>query len=238
MKLMSKAKYFLSVILCSLILTTLTEPALGAMIGKTIQVYTGVNIYVDDTKLNPKDANGNPVEAFIYNGTTYLPVRAVGEAVGKTVQWEGKTSSVYIGKHTSDKPAVWLDELDYFDSSSWKLEAREGMKDNLGNVHEHAVTACGNISGSPGEVYYTTYKLNGQYSAISGTFFRTYKYRSSDNTDNLKIYGDGELLYSASVTSGVDPIDFYVDLTGVLELKICYGKWWYYSGIGNCGLWT
>lgn len=44
-------------------------------------------------------------------------MRAVGEAVGKAVQWEAKTSSVYIGQHKSDKPAVWLDELDYFDSS-------------------------------------------------------------------------------------------------------------------------
>lgn len=76
-----------------------------------------MDIYVDDARLDARDANGNPVEVFIYNGTTYLPVRAVGEAVGKAVQWESKTSSVYIGQHKSDKPAVWLDELDYFDSS-------------------------------------------------------------------------------------------------------------------------
>ena len=236
MKLMSKAKYFLSVILCSLILTTLTEPALGAMIGKTIQVYTGVNIYVDDTKLNPKDANGNPVEAFIYNGTTYLPVRAVGEAVGKTVQWEGKTSSVYIGKHTSDKPAVWLENLDYFDSDGYKhLTTKREMKDNLGNTYEHSLYSYDDS--------YTVYRLNGQYSAISGIFFKTYDYRSNDRTASLKIYGDNELLYSASVTAGVDPVEFYVDLTGVLELKICCdGSWEYYgaseAGIGDCGLWT
>lgn len=84
---------------------------------RTITVYSGVDIYVDDARLDARDANGNPVEVFIYNGTTYLPVRAVGEAVGKAVQWESKTSSVYIGQHKSDKPAVWLDELDYFDSS-------------------------------------------------------------------------------------------------------------------------
>jgi uncharacterized secreted protein with C-terminal beta-propeller domain len=52
-----------------------------------------VNIYVDDVKLEPKDANGNPVEACVYNGTTYLPVRAVGEAYGKVVQWDGSTQS-------------------------------------------------------------------------------------------------------------------------------------------------
>ena len=77
---------------------------------RTITVYSGVDIYIDDAKLDARDANGNPVETFVYNGTTYLPVRAVGEAVGKAVQWESKTSSVYIGQHKSDKPAVWLDE--------------------------------------------------------------------------------------------------------------------------------
>ena len=37
----------------------------------------------------------------------------------------------------------------------------------------------------------------------------------------LKLYGDGKLLYSSPVmTSGVHPIDFEIDLAGVLELKI------------------
>lgn len=55
------------------------------------------------------------------------------------------------------------------------------------------------------------------------------------------IYGDGELLYSAEMTGGVQPIDFYVDLTGVLELKIVF---WnpsssrYVSGLDDVGLWT
>lgn len=213
--------------------------AAGKLQKRTITVYSGVDIYIDDAKLDARDANGNPVEAFVYNGTTYLPVRAVGEAVGKAVQWESKTSSVYIGSHRSDKPAVWLDELDYFDSNERPLKARQDMKDNLGNTYEHAVTTRSYYDDN-----YTTYKLNGQYSAISGTFFKTYEYRNDDRAHNLKIYGDGELLYSASVTSGVDPIDFYVDLTGVLELKICSNLWatnpWEkpLAGIGNCGLWA
>ena len=36
-------------------------------------------------------------EPFIYNGTTYLPIRAVGEAVGKQVSWDGRTNTVYLG---------------------------------------------------------------------------------------------------------------------------------------------
>lgn len=202
MKRMQKAKYFLSGILCTLMLLALTEPALGALVGKTIQVYTGVNVYVDDVKIEPQDEHGNPVEVFSYNGTTYLPVRALSKAFGKPIQWEGKTLSVYVGKHSSDKPAVWLENLDYFDSDGYKhLEkTKREMKDNLGNTYEHSLYSYNDS--------YTVYKLNGQYSAISGIFFKTYNYRSDDRTASLKIYGDNELLYSASVTAGVDPVEW------------------------------
>lgn len=107
-------KGFVAGILSAALIAVMVTPGLAALAGKTIQVFTGVDIYIDDVKLIPKDANGNPVEVFVYNGTTYLPVRAVGEAVGKAVQWEGKTNSVYLGKHTGEKPAVWLKDLDYF----------------------------------------------------------------------------------------------------------------------------
>ena len=58
----------------------------------------GISIYVDGTKIKSTDANGNVVEPMIYKGTTYLPVRAVANAFDKEVAWDGKTSSVYIGK--------------------------------------------------------------------------------------------------------------------------------------------
>jgi hypothetical protein len=71
--------------------------------------------------LEPKDANGNPVEAFMYNGTTYLPVRAISSAFDKSIVWDGETSGVYIGKHNGDTPATQpadtatqLMDLDYF----------------------------------------------------------------------------------------------------------------------------
>lgn len=225
MKRRQKAAWFLSGVAAAVLAASLTSPALAALAAKTIQVYTGVDIYVDDLKLEPTDANGNPVEAFVHNGTTYLPVRAVSEAVGKTVQWEPKTNSVYLGEHTADKPAVWLQDLDYFTGKEFWV--KDTWKDNLGNTRQEVIIRS----------FDNTYLLNGQYSAISGTFFQGYNSRSSNGTSYLKIYGDGELLYNAEVTKGVTPIDFYVDLTGVLELEI------FLSGdnggaLDDVGLWT
>ena len=227
MKRRQKAAWFLSGVAAAVLAASLTSPALAALAAKTIQVYTGVDIYVDDLKLEPTDANGNPVEVFVYNGTTYLPVRAVSEAVGKTVQWEPKTNSVYLGDHKADKPAVWLQDLDYFMGKDLEVEATE--KDNLGNARQEVIVARNGFDN--------TYLLNGQYSAISGTSFMLYNYRSVNTESELLIYGDGELLYSAKMAKGIKPIDFYVDLTGVLELRVEYDSTWQFA-LDDVGLWT
>lgn len=232
MKMAGKVKWFGMGVLVSLLVLQLASPVFAALSGKTIEVFTGISIYVDDEKLNPVDANGNPVEVFAYNGTTYLPVRAVSDAVGKAVQWDGKTNSVYLGKHTGDKPAVWLTDLDYF--TGWAI-SQSKYRDNLGKEHQQAV----------GRGINNTYVLNGQYSAISGTLFQKYENRSENRTNTLELYGDGVLLYSAEITKGAQPIDFYVDITGVLELKVVFYDTGYpiqdyvlNAAIADLGLWT
>ena len=48
-----------------------------------------------------------------------------------------------------------------------------------------------------------------------------YEDKSKKGRTWVKIYGDGRLLYtSPEFTGGVEPVDFEVDLTGVLRLKI------------------
>ena len=44
---------------------------------KTIAVTSGVNVEFNNEAIDMTDANGKAVEAFIYNGTTYVPIRAV-----------------------------------------------------------------------------------------------------------------------------------------------------------------
>jgi len=44
-----------------------------------------------------KDANENKVFPIIYNGTTYLPVRAISDLMKEPIEWDGVTKTVYIG---------------------------------------------------------------------------------------------------------------------------------------------
>lgn len=66
--------------------------------------YSDINVYVDGERIEIRDANGNPVEPFTYNGTTYLPARAVGESLGKNVGWDEKNKNVHIGYKPYEEP--------------------------------------------------------------------------------------------------------------------------------------
>ena len=44
-----------------------------------------------------RDINGNIVHPLVYNGTTYLPVRAIAELVGEPVDWDAATRTVHLG---------------------------------------------------------------------------------------------------------------------------------------------
>lgn len=75
--------------------------------------YNNIKVTVDGKQLVTEK------EPFIYDGTTYLPVRAVGEAVGKTVGWDGKTNTVTLSS-TGNSGATTLpgniyDDDDYDD---------------------------------------------------------------------------------------------------------------------------
>ena len=44
----------------------------------------------------PKDVNGNIIEPFIVDGTTYLPIRAISEALNKEVLWDSESNAVRV----------------------------------------------------------------------------------------------------------------------------------------------
>ena len=236
MKRKQKMTWYIFGMLSAMLAVNLLSPALAAA-GKMVEIYTGVSIYIDDVKLDPKDANGNPVEVFIYNGTTYVPLRAVSEAFGKPAQWDGQTSSAYIGKHASDTPAAYLNELDYFNqSTTWVTD--QMTKDNLGIEHTHSIQ-------SPYAVYGDiTYKLNGMYSRLTGSFYLQYFWRDYPYSSTMIIYGDNRELWRGTVDPNTEPIDIDIDVTGVLELKLEQPKqsgtgWAGYAGaLGDVALWT
>lgn len=88
---------------CALAVTSF---AAGNMIS--ISVDPSVRILVNGSEFQPKDANGNDVMTFIYNGTTYAPLRALAEAYGLEVGYDAARNMATVSEpgKTYDTPAV------------------------------------------------------------------------------------------------------------------------------------
>ncbi|MBQ7953724.1 MAG: DUF4854 domain-containing protein [Clostridia bacterium] len=66
--------------------------------------FSDIKICINGEYITPTDANGNEVEPFTVNGTTYLPVRAVGNALDMDVDWDNDTKTVFLGEKTIEIP--------------------------------------------------------------------------------------------------------------------------------------
>ena len=70
----------------------------SARIGKiTREVeYRNIQVSLDGKTLDLRNAAGEKVEPFMFDGTNYLPVRALAEALGLTVRWDGARATVVL----------------------------------------------------------------------------------------------------------------------------------------------
>lgn len=62
----------------------------------TAQIRPDFSITVDGVKRTFTDAQGKTVYPMLYEGTNYLPVRAIGELMGKSVSWNGSTRIITL----------------------------------------------------------------------------------------------------------------------------------------------
>lgn len=92
-----KKKSFFAGMLTMLLIVTLVVPA-AATVGKVTKEleYRNISVTLDGVKLDLKNAKGEPVEPFMFEGTNYLPVRALAESLGLNVAWNGQTATVVL----------------------------------------------------------------------------------------------------------------------------------------------
>lgn len=93
----NKIKGFSLGVLLTLIIIALVVPAFAASYTQQATLtYKDIVITLDGQQITPTDANGNVVEPFVIDGTTYLPVRAVADALGVNVGWDSSTNTVIL----------------------------------------------------------------------------------------------------------------------------------------------
>lgn len=203
--------YFLGFLSAAVLVSGVTY---AASTTKTIEaLYNNIKIYVDGIKIDPKDAAGNAVEPFIYNGTTYLPVRAVGEAIGKTVTWDGTTQSVYLGEIPGTTQS-WMDvckPYEYINATEYLISDSNTFTMS-GINYTNGFTMTDFISKS--EVFFN---LNGRFDSVS------FKVGHVDGTDTgdrkLNIFIDGNLVKSETLTYNGGIKTITLPLNGAMHLR-------------------
>ena len=109
-------KGFVSGILVAALTAGLGVTALASS-RRTISVDDNIRVTLNGAVFTPKNEQGNEVPLFAYNGTTYAPVRAIGEAAGMKVDYDSATSTAilttqdqYIASSTNTNGYITVDK--------------------------------------------------------------------------------------------------------------------------------
>lgn len=144
-----------------------------------------ITIVLNGKTLQPKDANGNTVRPLLYNGTTYLPVRAIAEALNMPVYWEQSNKTIYAGNMdgTLPRPTVKLEDMK---SEHNPVETSAYVHDNQGGVYEKAVNGFKQYEFNIGKKYS---KLKGTLVVPEGLKGKGHSY--------FKIAADSNIVYTS-----------------------------------------
>ena len=134
MKKLNNAKWFTLGVVLTLVISTFVVPALAANMIRNAELhYRDVKITLDGEPLVPTDVNGNSVEPFLMEGSTYLPLRAVAEALGLDVEWDATTETAVLTTPSAQDP----------DPTDDPVQVHGLFRTRTGDKY-HFVNPCGN----------------------------------------------------------------------------------------------
>lgn len=185
----------------------------------------GVRIVIDGKEYTPTDANGNAVQPMIYNGTTYLPVRAVSNAFGKAVYWDGEESTVYLGKMDGKlkAPTVKLEDVTNMSYEKGGFEVKKNVFDNYGDFYSYAINNDDFWTNRTGTIFEGLLKK--EYSIFKATLFVP-KGANWEENPYITVVGDDKILYTSEEMSKTSqPIEVEVDVSNVNDFKIIFSHY-------------
>lgn len=133
----SKLCSFLSGVLITLTLIVLPVSALASDGSFKLIAYP-IQVLVDGEVFRPVDAEGNAVQVFTVNGTTYAPLRALAEAYGLEVRYDSAKKLATVTKPTEPQETT----SDF--ATSWEI--KEKPVTNYGSEKIFTATYSGSLS--------------------------------------------------------------------------------------------
>ena len=146
------AGVLIAMLICSTAVTVLA--ATGAI---TIEIVP-TQVMVNGRTFQPKDANGNDVMIFTYNGTIYAPLRALAESYGLEVGYDAKRNMATVNKPgMSSDPGGSNVQVSGYDSFEREWTVKEKPVSNYGNEKVFTVTYSGSLSMSEFKAWWRSF---------------------------------------------------------------------------------
>lgn len=143
--------------LTALLISSTAVTALAASGAIRIEV-SPISVLVDGEVFQPKDAKGNDVMVFTYNGTTYAPLRALAEAYGLEVGYDGERHIATVSKQPAQAQAPIADTSYAGFEKQWTV--KEKPVTNYGDEKIFTVTYSGDLSRSEFKAWWKSYDLS------------------------------------------------------------------------------
>ena len=195
-------------------------------------VYDNIKVYKDNVLCELKDVNGAVIEPFIYEGTTYMPVRGTANLADMEVTWDGATKSVYLWDYVPNPidvtylmdvcPPYQTDEYKEYLSQNGKSFEMSGKKYSNGFIlgrNQFGVEA------------YALFNLDSKYSDI--TFTIGHVDGTSMNDQEVLFFVDGKLVKTMEIGASDLAKEVSIPVEYGLQLKILRSPSYAELGIGN-----
>ncbi len=192
---------------------------------ETIEVmYNNIKVYKDNVLCELKDANGTVVEPFIYNGTTYMPVRGTANLADMQVTWDGNTQSVYLWDNLVAEGTSFIEVCPPYDTNHCTTYlASNGKSFSMAGEKYSDGLTFGSYSNC-----FALFNLNSKYSAIECTVGHT---NSEQKDKSISFIVDGKVVKEITLEAECLPKTVSIPVSYGLQLKIVSSN--SYIGIGN-----
>ena len=171
---------------------------------------SNITIKLDGETKTLTDATGARTYPITYNGTTYVPLRAVANLLGINVDWDQATQSVLLGESKGDVVDLIDAYKAYALTEAGQVQSSEGMTESIGGVEVNHRLFLWSGSADMPEAHFN---LGGKYTSL------TFQVYAPENDVTLEVYGDnGAVLAEIPVTGSAVPKTVTVPLFNTTEL--------------------
>lgn len=190
--------------------------------------YDNIKVYKDNVLCELKDANGSTIEPFIYNGTTYMPVRGTANLADMEVTWDGNAKSVYLWDNMVPSGTYLMEVCPPYETRS----CAEYLQQN-GKSFQMSGTKYSNGFTLYNSGAYAMFNLNSKYSTVEFTVGHVDGGGMYDQT--IYFYVDGKIVKEIEVGAEDLPKTVSIPVSYGLQLKVVTGDGMgsLYTGFGN-----